>query len=214
LRQVPFPLQVPSFPQVLAPPSVHWVAGFGSWPAGTLAQFPTLPVTAQDLHVPVQAVAQHTPCAQNVELHSAPAVHVAPFGFFPQLPVMQVFGDTQSVVVVQSTRHALLVPHWYGSQPEESAGRQRPAPSHVREVVRVDPTQVAAAHSVPATCWRQPPAPLQLPSLPQAEAAVAGHWVAGTGGIPAGIGEQVPTVPVRLQDSQVPPHALLQHTPW
>jgi hypothetical protein len=43
LRQAPLPSQVPSLPQLVAPPSTHWVAGVGIWPAGTLAQVPALP---------------------------------------------------------------------------------------------------------------------------------------------------------------------------
>jgi hypothetical protein len=64
LRQAPFPSQVPSFPQFAAPPSVHCVEGVGVWPAGTFAQVPTLPVTVQDLQVPVQAELQQTPWTQ------------------------------------------------------------------------------------------------------------------------------------------------------
>lgn len=91
---------------------MHCVAGVGTEPEGTLVQLPTLPVTEQDLHVPVQAVAQQTPWAQKVELHSLPIVQVAPLGFFPQLIAMQLLGDRQSALVAQSTRQAVLVPHW------------------------------------------------------------------------------------------------------
>jgi hypothetical protein len=176
---------------------------------------PTLPVTAHERHVPVHAVAQHTPCAQKFELHSTAIVQVAPLGFLPQLIIWQVFGDTHWVLPVQVVRHAPLVPHWNGSQPDDApAGRQRPEPSHVRAGVNVEPTQVAAAHTVPAGCCRQVPAPLQRPSLPQVLAAAATHWVVGlSGAIPAGIGVHVPTVPVRLQDRQAAEQASLQHTP-
>ena len=46
------------------PPSMHCVAGVGVWPAGTLAQVPTLPDSVHDLHVPVQAELQQTPWTQ------------------------------------------------------------------------------------------------------------------------------------------------------
>jgi hypothetical protein len=207
-------LQVPSFPQLLAPPSVHCVAGVGTWPDGTFAQVPTLPVSAQDLQVPVQLVAQQTPCEQLPELHSTVVVQVAPFGFLPQLLFIQMFGDTQSVAVVaQSCRQALLAPQVYGSHFEAVPARQTPEPSQVPADVSVDPTQVGPAHCVPATNLRQAPAPLQVPSLPQVLAAAATHWVAGFGMAPAGIVVQVPTVPVRLQAMQVPAHPVLQQMP-
>ena len=50
--------------------------------------------------------------------------------------------------------------------------------------------------------------------MPQVEAAVIVHWVAGVGACPAAMGEQVPAVPVRAHDMQVPAQALLQQTPW
>jgi hypothetical protein len=50
--------------------------------------------------------------------------------------------------------------------------------------------------------------------VPQVEAAWAVHWVVGFGACPPGIEVQVPTVPGRLQELQVPVHALLQQTPF
>jgi hypothetical protein len=215
LRQAPLPLQVPSFPHVVDPPSVHWVAGVGSCPAGTLAQVPALPVSAHDRHVPVHAVAQQTPCAQLPELHSAAAVHTAPLGFFPQLFIVQVLGETHSALVAHVVRHAPLLPHWNGSQPDDAAGgRHRPAPSQVWAGVSVEPVQVAGMHTVPAACCRQVPAPLHMPSLPQLLAAAATHWVAGmSGGMLAGIGVQVPLVAARLHDWQAAAQPVLQQTP-
>lgn len=132
---------------------MHWVAGVGSCPAGTFAQVPALPVSAQDRQVPVHAVAQHTPCAQVPELHSAAMVHTAPLGFLPQLIIAQLLGATHSALVVQVVRHAPPVPHWNGSHVDDvPAGRHDPAPSQVRDGVSVEPVQVAAAHTVPAAC--------------------------------------------------------------
>ena len=88
--------------------------------------------------------------------------------------------------------------------------RQTPAPSHVRCGVNVDPTQVPAAHCVPAAQNRQAPAPLHMPSNPQVFIVVATHWVAGVGAVPFGTGVQVPCVPVSAQDRHVPVQALLQ----
>ena len=84
LRQAPAPSQVPSPPQVVAPSSLHCMRG--SWPAGTFVQVPALEGSAHDLHVPVHAVLQQTPCSHIPELHSGSLPHVAPMGFFPQLP--------------------------------------------------------------------------------------------------------------------------------
>jgi hypothetical protein len=39
------------------------------------------------------------------------------------------------------------------------------------------------------------------------------HWVAGVGAVAAGIGEQVPRLPLTAHDMQVPAQALVQQTP-
>jgi hypothetical protein len=215
LRHAPPPLQVPSLPQVVLPASVHWVAGVGTWPAGTFVQAPTLPATAHERQVPVQAVAQQIPCAQKPELHSGDAVQVAPLGFLPQLIVMHVFGARQSAVVAHVVRHAPLVPHRNGSQLDDAeAGLHTPMPSHVRAGVSVEPLHVAAMHTVPVACCRHVPAPLHMPSLPQVIAAAATHWVAGaSGGIPAGIGVHVPAVAAKLHDWHAAEQPVLQHLP-
>jgi hypothetical protein len=105
-RQVPEPSQKPSVPHEAAPWSPHWFSG--SWPAGTAVHVPTLPVSAHDWQVPVQAVAQQKPCAQKPELHSAAAPQAAPMGFLPQLPVMQVLGDVQSALLAHEVLHAAV----------------------------------------------------------------------------------------------------------
>jgi hypothetical protein len=98
------------------------------------------------------------------------------------------------------------------------AAPQVPAPSQMRgDSALVVVMQARPAHCVPATYFRQPPAPSQVPSLPQVDAVAIGHWVATSGADPAGIGEQVPTLPVSEQDVQVPVQALLQQmlfTQW
>ncbi len=58
--QAPAPLQRPVVPQLAAPASVQVREGSVS-PAVTGEQVPALPVTPQDMHTPVQAVAQQTP---------------------------------------------------------------------------------------------------------------------------------------------------------
>jgi hypothetical protein len=213
LRQAPVPSQAPSFMQVDAAEAGHWLAASGGCPSAIGEQVPTLPVMLQDMHVPLQVVLQQTPWTQLPEPHSAPMAQVAPFGSLPQLPLAsQVLGETQSVLPLQVTLHA-PVPHLNGSHIVVTPARQSPAPSQVLAWVSVDPAQAAARQMVPATCCRQAPAPLQVPSLPHDDAGAAGHWVATAGGLPAAIGEQVPTVPVRLQDRQVPEQPTLQQTP-
>jgi hypothetical protein len=149
LRQAPLPLQVPSAPQVEAAAIVHWVAGVGAWPAGIGEQVPALLVSAQDMQVPVQALLQQTPCAQKPDWQAAAAEQGAPGGSFPQLPLVQELGATQSLLVVQVILQA-PVPHWKGSHIAVVATRQLPAPSQVRAWVSVVPLHEAGAQFVPA----------------------------------------------------------------
>jgi hypothetical protein len=104
-------LQEPSVPHVATPWSAHWLCG--SCPAGTDEQVPADPVSAHDRQVPGHAVEQQTFCSQKFELHIAAAVQAAPLGSFPQLMLMQLFGDTHSLVAA----HVVLqvgvpVLHW------------------------------------------------------------------------------------------------------
>ena len=99
------PSQVPSVPQLGAPWSVHWFSG--SCPAGTVEQVPPVPVSAHDRQVPVQAVRQQTPCAQNPLLHSGPAPQDAPRGLRPQLEAVQTLPVVHSDDVVQDARQLL-----------------------------------------------------------------------------------------------------------
>jgi hypothetical protein len=146
-RHAPTPSHEPSRAQVPAPSSGHWASG--SWPAGTLEQVPGVPASAHDWQVPVQVVAQQTPCAQWAELHSVSPPHAAPIGFRPQLPLLQVFGDAQSVFVEQVVLHA-PVPHAKGAQLDDVAVWQVPVPLQVLAGVKLVPEQVAATHCVPA----------------------------------------------------------------
>ena len=78
--------------------------------------------------------------------------------------------------------------------------------------VKVLPVQLAATHCVPDGYFWQAPLPLQRPFVPQVEKPWSVHWVAGTGACPPVIEVQVPTVPGRLQEVQLPAQALLQQT--
>ena len=107
-------------------------------------------VSAHDMQVPTQEVLQQTPCAQKPDWQAVPAVQVAPGGSFPQLLLVQEFGETQSVFEAQVILHA-PVPHSNGSHITVVAVRQVPAPLQVWACVSVEPVQEAAApHSVPA----------------------------------------------------------------
>ena len=129
-------------PQVAAPWSVHWFSG--SCPAGTDVHVPSVPASAHDAQVPVQAVAQQTPCAQKLCAQSLAIVQAWPSASLPQLPLTQLFVDTQSVLAVQVVLQVgVAVSHRYGSHSEVVTVRQTPAPSQVRCGVSVDPTQVA-----------------------------------------------------------------------
>jgi len=123
----------------------------------------------------VHALPQQTPCSQNVELHSAGAAQVAPIGFLPQLPVMQVLGALQSPLPPQVVRQVPPVPHTYGSQVFGVAARQLPLPLHERAGVCVTPVHVSVAHIVPAAYRRQAPAPSHIPSVPQPGAPLSMH---------------------------------------
>jgi hypothetical protein len=86
---------------------------------------------------------------------------------------------------------------------------QAPLPSQLR-AWKLSPSQ-ASGQSVPApACW-QPRLPLHLPVLPQTLLVLA-HMFLGSSP-PAGMGEQVPTLPLTWQLSQLPSQALLQQTP-
>lgn len=74
-------------------------------------QLPALPPgSPQDLQLPVQVVEQQAPCAQIPELQSTSAPQLAPIGFLPQLPPLQVLGAMQSASTVHVVLHAPAVP--------------------------------------------------------------------------------------------------------
>jgi hypothetical protein len=120
-----------------------------------------------------------------LELHSLASEHGWLFAFFPQLPSMQVLGDTQSLSAVHVVRHAFVAgSQLNGSQSELVTDRQTPAPSQVRCGVCVDPVHAGAAHCVPTAQTRQAPAPLHVPSSPHVVDDDGGHWAAAVGPLP------------------------------
>ena len=142
-------------------------------------------------------------------------VQAVPVGLSVQALALQMLGATQStacVVTVQPVRHAPdAMSQVYFPHAVEVAATQTPAPSHTRaDAVVVVLVHIAAAHCVPLMCLRHAPAPLQVPSLPHVDAAAAVHCDATSGGSPALIGVQVPTLPASEHDTHVVLHALLQ----
>lgn len=63
--------------------------------------WPMVPEMAHDRQAPVQAVAQQTPWAQNVDWHSTLFEQKAPIGLRPQEPVVQTFPVEQALLSLQ-----------------------------------------------------------------------------------------------------------------
>ncbi len=190
---------------------MHWPAGSAP-PAGTGEQVPGLVVSAQDMHLPLQAVAQQTPCAQVLDWHSPPVWQTAPFGLRPHDPLMQVAGDTQSELLVQVDLQA-LTPQVKGKHEPVMGAAQVPAPSQVAAGVNVIPGtgQLALAQAVPCGYFWQAPA-WHLPSFPQYPAPWSVQRPAGSGR-PVGTAVQRPMVPVIAHEKQELPQAVAQQTP-
>jgi hypothetical protein len=175
-----------------------------------LLQAPSEPATAQDLQVPVQAVAQQIPCWQKPDRHSEPAAQVVLVGFLPQAPFTQTLGATQSVSAVHPTLQA-LVSQTYAPHDCGVVGWQVPVPLQVRAGVYVAPVQLAGAQAVPLAYRRQAPPPSQRPSVPQLIAPLSAHWPSGSS--PAATSVQVPAEPASAHERQAPMHPDRQQTP-
>ncbi len=136
-------------PQLAAPWSVHCPVGSVP-PAAIGEQVPVLPVSAHDMHLPAQLVAQQTPWAHTVLWHSVPAWQTAPFGLSPHDPPLQVAGGAQSASLAQVDRQA-PGPHANGKHDRGAGTVHVPAPSQVPPAVKVLPgiAQVAFAQAVP-----------------------------------------------------------------
>jgi hypothetical protein len=109
---------------------------------------PIEPATSQERQVPVQALAQQTPCAQNPEPHDGPAVQVWPLGKRPQVPAVQTLGAKQSASEAQMVLHAPAAPQTYGLQACTAAVTQAPLPSHLDAGVSIPTAQTLAAQTV------------------------------------------------------------------
>ena len=101
--------------------------------------------------------------------------------------------------------------HWYAPQDVSAPGLQVPEPLQVDGACAVALEQLAARHWVPATCFRQAPAPSQVPSSPQVDGLLAPHSSRGL--VPGSAALHVPRLFVAAQVLQLPVQAVLQQTP-
>jgi hypothetical protein len=76
-------------------------------PVATAVHWPIAVGSAQERHMPLQSVAQQTPCAQKVDAHSVPVEQKAPMGFLPHELCTHVFGVTQSPSPRQVVKHSV-----------------------------------------------------------------------------------------------------------
>jgi hypothetical protein len=163
------------------------------------------------LHAPAHVVAQHTPCAQTLLAHSAASVHIAPSGFLPHDPDVQVLPALQFASVAHRVEHVLPL-HENGTQVSALGATHRPVASQVEGAVYSALSHLSAAQTVPTACLRQAPAPSQRPSVPHVEAAWATQVRRGSAA-PAGASEQAPIADASAHVRHAPAHAFSQHTP-
>jgi len=205
-------LQNPVVPQLGAPWLAQMPAG-SEPPLGTGEQAPRPPTRAHDRQVPVQAVAQQTPCAQIPLWQSVPSWQTAPLGLRPHEPAaLQYWPGAQSPSFVQVDSQALR-PQMKGKQALGAGVLQVPAPSHVPPAVKVPPGsgQLALVQAVPDWYFWQAPA-WHLPSVPHDAAPWSTHTAAGSGW-PVGTGAQRPIEPASAQEKQAPVQLVAQQTP-
>jgi hypothetical protein len=182
-------------------------------PSGTGEQVPAPPGRAHDMHVPVHAVAQQTPCAQTPLWQSVPCWQTAPLGLRPQEPLaLQYWPGAQSLSLVQADSQA-FAPQMNGKHGLGGGVWQVPAPSHVAPAVKVPPGigQLALAQAVPCWYFWQAPA-WHFPSVPQDIIPWSVQRPAGSGW-PVATAVQRPSEPVREHDTQAPEQAVAQQIP-
>jgi hypothetical protein len=121
----------------------------------------------QALHVSVQAVLQHTPCAQRLESQSAPALHGEPFGFFPHEPFTQNLPVTHCESLVHSRKHSRPSLQIVGAQVMDREATHWPEALQVDAGVKDPAAQVESAHSKPSAYLAHTPLPLHNPLVPQ-----------------------------------------------
>ena len=180
-------------------------------PAAIGVQRPSDADSEQLRHAPVQAWSQQTPSTQWFFWHSLDAVHGWPSILGPQVPLTQAMPVSQSAFVVQIFVHSPFR-QANGLQSWMLGSMQVPRPSHVAFVIWRFPVQLDGLHSVSRAYFEQPPNPSQSPVCPQLARPASLQTLRGSG-LSASIGQQVPSRPVRLQETHAPWQATLQQTP-
>jgi hypothetical protein len=182
-------------------------------PAAMSLHMPRAVPSAQVLQTPAQSFSQQTPSTQNPDRHSSRSLQLAPFSLRPHVPIWHWPPGMHWLLSVHDVKHA--VPpglHTNGVHGDVAPGVHTPEALQLEAAVEVPFTQVAAAHMVPAGYLRQPPMPLQKPSLPQLAGPWSGQRPAGSGP-PLGTAVHVPLLPSSAHEKQLAVHALPQHTP-
>jgi hypothetical protein len=197
-------------PQLDAPWSAHTPPGSGA-PVGTFVHWPSVPASAHDLHAPVHAVAQHTPCAHTLLAHSPAAEHAAPIGFLPHDPPLHTFPVLHWALVEHCPKH-LLPLHANGRHVSAAGATHFAVASQVEAGVYIALAQVSGAHTVPGAYLRHDPAPSHLPSVPPVDAGCAAQPLRGSVA-PAGTVEQLPIADGSAHVLHGPLQALSQQTP-
>jgi len=210
------------FPQV--EPAAQVVLSRGVPLAAMLLHVPTFDARAQLWQAPLQAALQQTPSPlQTLLLQSEFALQLWPLANLPPHRLLvrrHVSPVTQSASDVHVVRHdGLLALHLYGSQFDEPAAAQLPAPSQLAAGESRLPEQLACRQPVLGDHGLHAPLPLHVPSFEQLPEAglLAAHRCLGSD-CPSCTGEHVPTFPDTLQLMHKPPvdaslQEELQHTP-
>jgi hypothetical protein len=167
LRQPPPPLQNPSLPQVDSGEAVQPPPS-SALPAAMSLHMPRAVPSAHVLHTPAHSFSQHTLSTQKLDRHSSRSLQLAPLSLRPQRPISHCRPGMHWLLSLHEPKHA--VPpglHTNGAHGDVAPAVHTPEALQVEGAVNVPFAHVAAAQVVPAGYLRQPPMPLQKPSLPQ-----------------------------------------------
>jgi hypothetical protein len=131
-------------------------------------QVPLLPVIAHERQTSVQAELQQNPSTQLLLLHSILSLQVAPSALRPHWPIWHSSGGMHWLLALHESKQAVPpVLQTKGAQSRDEPAPHLPWPSQVDSEVYFPAAHFAATHTVPGVYFRQPPVPLQVPSLPQ-----------------------------------------------
>ena len=177
-------------------------------PAGTVEQVPPVPVSAHDMQVPVQAVRQQTPCAQNPLSHSVPGAARGAERLRRSWPLqtLPVCSRRSSCRRRQLAAAADVGRARLRGARHARAGAVAAAGQRLRRSLQVCVPQPGRARTGGTR-----PAPLHDPSVPQVAAPESAHWFSGS--VLAGMAVQTPRVPSSAHDMQMPVQAPAQQTP-